>query len=568
MSPVNKPQKIKVLDEEDNQSQLVSSVVVKEEKAPASAKTARKTKTKPKTTASASTKKTVKTRTSKKISMKNEDAEAETVIKRIKKTNDIIAPPKPSINTVGAAMVENQENKEVSWIIKKEDKPKEVPAPIPAQATAPAPVSGPPASGLEKANNKETSIDPLASSKNIVKEIVQESIKQDEVKIHDQELVQESKSRRSVKLYRRIAYSFVLLTAVLVAVVSYFTFVKVEITLIPNQERLSNNLIFDIYDQAKNTPANESALPGAVQAITITDEKTYDATGGDILGEEVVGTVKLVNNYNKNQPLVATTRLLSADGKLFRLKNTVNVPAGGSVSAEVYADDPKEEMAIGPTRFSIPGLWAGLQEQIYAENTASFSYQKKMNKKVTAADVDGAASAIADSIIEKAKSQISDTYSSYKIVIYKLDEGSIETKVNAKAGDEVDTFTASITADVIVAAFDDVKAVEMAKAKFVSGLGQNKELVSFEDSNIIYSLNNFDIAAGQATVSANFEGKVSLKQDAKIVEIDKVLGLNNDQLNAYLSGIPDLAGYEVKYYPNFIKKVPRLADRVKIEIKK
>lgn len=570
MPQATNPQKIKVIEEEDVDT---TSQKIIEKKSEPEAKKDTKPEKKAKTVKKPAKPKAVKKTVVKKAVVKKtksapvkaepvSNTEEDAVIKKIKKTDDIIPQPKPKISTAGATMIADQNSKETNWIVNQE-KPKST-----ATATATAPVNPTTSmTPIEKAEKKEKVMDILENPKSVVKELVKESKKEDEIKAHDEELVKESKSRRSIKLYRRIAYSFVGLTAVLIAVVSYFTLVKVEITLIPNQERLSNNLIFDIYDQAKNSPANESALPGLVQSISVTNENNNDSTGGEVLGEEVVGTVTLVNNYNKNQPLVATTRLLSADGKLFRLKNTVNIPAGGSLDTEVYADEPKEEMAIGPTKFTIPGLWAGLQEQIYAENSKPFVYQKKMKKKVAAADIETATAAIKDNLLEKAKTQVSQDYSSYKVVIYKLDENSIKTKIDVKEGDEVDTFKASASANVVVVAFDDSKAIEMAKEKFVSGLGQNKQLLTFEDSNIIYNINNFNIDSGQATVSANFEGKVTLKSDANIVEIDKILGLGNDQLNAYLGNISDLAGYEVKYYPSFLKTVPRLADRVKIVIK-
>ena len=102
----------------------------------------------------------------------------------------------------------------------------------------------------------------------------------------------------------------------------------------------------------------------------------------------------------------------------------------------------------------------------------------------------------------------------------------------------------------------------------MSTLSDNKEIISFDEDNIIYVLDNYDDEASQATISATFEGKVSLREGAEIIEINKILGLNEEQLNAYLSSLPEIAGYEVKFFPSFIKKVPKLMDRITIEIKK
>src|SRR3989339_713300 len=67
---------------------------------------------------------------------------------------------------------------------------------------------------------------------------------------------------RSVGMYRKIALSFVVLTVVLLAVIFYFSFTRVTITLIPNQERVSNNLIFDIHDSEKADSVSAMRVPG------------------------------------------------------------------------------------------------------------------------------------------------------------------------------------------------------------------------------------------------------------------------------------------------------------------
>lgn len=82
------------------------------------------------------------------------------------------------------------------------------------------------------------------------------------------------------------------------------------------------------------------------------------------------GTVTLVNETGAAQPLVATTRLLSEGGVLFRLRDRVTVPAGGTVEAAVYADQPGPSGDIGPSRFTIPGLSPALQASIYARSSS------------------------------------------------------------------------------------------------------------------------------------------------------------------------------------------------------
>jgi len=378
---------------------------------------------------------------------------------------------------------------------------------------------------------------------------------------------------KSLNLYKKIAYFFIALVLLLVVIVLYFSFVRVKIILIPNQEKVSNNMIFEIYDK-ENGNSSKGMIAGAIREESIESSSVFEPSGTEVIGKEAVGEVTIINNYSQNQPLVASTRMIPVNNpdKLFRLKETVNVPAGEEVKAEIYADEPSPDMAIKATRFTIPGLWAGLQDKIYAESSNDIVYRQKVKKYIVDSDFDNAKKDLRQKLLSEAKEKINEDYKEYGEIIYKIDENSIVSDFSNKTGDELDEFTGSIKADVIIVAFDSDKASDMAKKKFISSLSSNKELISFDDTNIIYALNNYNVSDGEATVNASFEGRTSIKENAKIIEVDKILGLKKDQLDTYLGDLSDIAGYEVKFYPSFLpdflKKVPRLVDKVQIEIKK
>lgn len=409
---------------------------------------------------------------------------------------------------------------------------------------------------------------------NSVKEVIASSIKKEQI---NQERIidkggKRTHARRSIAMYRKIAIGFAMFAFLLVAVILYFSFVRVTIVLIPNQERINSNVIFDVHDTATDTVAGNSVISGVVQKVKTDVTDVFDATGETILGQEAVGKVVIYNSHNKNQPLVATTRLLpvSDPDKLFRISNTVNVPAGGSVEVGIYADEPGPEMAIDPTKFTIPGLWAGLQDKIYAKSSEAVVYQEKVKKYILQDDIDNGKRYLKQKLIANVKKKINSDYGEFEKVIYKTDENSIKSETKATVNDEVDNFEMAMQADVVVVAFDSEKASKLAEQKFISSLDDNKVMLSFDSKNIIYSLNNFSLSDKTATINATFEGRVSLKDDSGIVDKEKIVGLNRNQLDAYLKELPDIAGYEVKFYPPFINKIPKLIElsKIKVEIKK
>ena len=371
------------------------------------------------------------------------------------------------------------------------------------------------------------------------------------------------------RLYKRISVFFLLLTLVLVAVVFYVAYAKVEIVLTPREERLSDNLTFDVLDQNWEGQASEDGgqVAGLVEKLSFSQTKNYPASGAEAIGEEVLGQVTLYNNSVKNQPLVATTRLMSADGKLFRLKNTVNIPAGGKIEAEVYADEPSAEMAIAPTRFTIPGLWSGLQDKIYAESSIQFVYAAKNKHYIKQEDVDLALADLKKILLEQAEKEYGENYKGYNGVVYNLDETSIDINMTGKVGEEKSSFDATIKADIVVVGFPKEKIAQASADKLNTVIPDNKELLDFDKQAITYMLNSFDLEKGQANVTATFEGKMSLKKSGEVLDRGKILGLNEQQLNTYLQGFKEFSGYEIHFTPSFIHSVPKLVDRVEVRVK-
>lgn len=372
----------------------------------------------------------------------------------------------------------------------------------------------------------------------------------------------------SLGLYRKIAYGFIFFTVVLLATIFYLSFVKVSITITPKQERISDNLLVDIYGGDTDVAATSGAVKGVVTTTEIEQTKNYPATGVEIIGEEAVGKAFIINNYNKSQSLVATTRLLTGDNKLFRIKNTVNVPAGKSVEVEIYADDPGPSMAIGPTKFKIPGLWAGLQDKIYAESKESVEYRQKTKKYVTQTDINNSVENLRADLLVKAKNDVEGDYKDYDHLVYDIDNNSVDVEVGAKVNEEKDEFSVTIKTSVAVIAFNDDQIFNMAKEKLSSRISDDKELSGFSKSNIVYNLDNYNLERKTATVNASFEGLMSYKSDSSIIDKSMLPGLDRAQLMEFLDSKTELEDYEVKFYPSFINKVPNLVDRIEVNIKK
>jgi hypothetical protein len=376
---------------------------------------------------------------------------------------------------------------------------------------------------------------------------------------------------RPVGIYRKISIFFIFLTIALLAAAFYFFLVSLTIEVTPKTESVSDKLNVTIINSAQNQTATSLSgnpdISGSVEQIPVKEQKTYEATGANILGQEIIGKVSIINNYSQDKTLVATTRLLSPDGKLFRIKDKVTIPAGGSTDVEIYTDEPSQDMAIGPTTFTIPGLWAGLQDKIYAKSTTTFVYQSDVQKFVQDSDITKAMQDIKESLIAKVNDQFTNNYKGFDKVIVQVDKDSLVSSSSVKANQKVDSFNVSLSALVDVVAFQTADVNKLAEDRLISVIPADEKFVGLDTSGVQYNLTNGDFKGGTANFEVSFSGTMALSDIDNAVDKTKLVGLNAAQIDLYLRGLDKFSDVKLIFSPPFINKAPSLVDRIKIVIK-
>lgn len=378
----------------------------------------------------------------------------------------------------------------------------------------------------------------------------------------------EPRKYKSVGLYRKLVWRFIAFTVVLLLVVFYFSFSKLTIMISPKGETINDNLLMKVQPDGATSVNAETdfreQVDGTVKQVAVAEEKVFPATGEEFIGEELYGQVTIINNSAKSQALVATTRILSPDNRLFRIKDAVNVPAGGEVTVDIYAEKPSEEMAISPTTFTIPGLWLGLQDKIYAKSTTAFVFRQKVKKYIKASDIERATKDMGDLLISKAKLSAGITSSEEETLYETLDQTKFE--INAKAGETKEDFTVKASGSMVVVTFSKDMAAKLAAAKLALLIPDDKELVDYNPKDIIYSFDNYDSKTGIAAIKASFSGTMVLKSNTDIIDKKQLVNLSRQQLENYLKTFPEIKSYELKFFPSFINRAPRLPERIQIEV--
>lgn len=384
-----------------------------------------------------------------------------------------------------------------------------------------------------------------------------------------------AKKERSINLYSRFVWKFVLIVILLVGFVTYFSFSKLIINVVPKNQSLNESLLLKVSDNSsgiKLLSDPREDVSGLIKEIDLSVSKQVSASGEEYVGEDLSGRVRIINNYSRSQALVATTRLLSPDNKLFRIKEGVNVPAGGEVWVDIYTAKPSHEFAIKPTTFSIPGLWVGLQDKIYAKSDEAFVFEQKKQKYVRASDITLAEKELGSELLSLLEKKIEEEKINLELemdmdleYVY-LQNASNDIKINAKAEDKKESFLAEAKASFVVVFFSKEEAIKLADTKLRILVPSGKELLKFDEDNIIYKLESYDLDDNSATIKSSFSGRMILKSEGEVLRKESLVNLNIEQLNNYLKNQSDVQSFELKFRPSFIKKAPSLVDRIKINL--
>ncbi|MFH1225774.1 MAG: hypothetical protein V1684_00605 [bacterium] len=376
------------------------------------------------------------------------------------------------------------------------------------------------------------------------------------------------------KIYKKIGLSFIILTALLTVAVVYFSFSEATISLTPSAEKASVEFSVRVMPEAElaNYQGATEAVAGGVYDTAVRGRQTFQATSNKNIEAQATGQATIVNNYSKDQPLVATTRLLTADGVLFRLSKKVNVPAGGKVLVEIYADQPGQKGEIGPTRFTIPGLWEGLKDKIYAESAQPMTGGFKKTTAVAQEDIDRASQALADNLFQEALKKLNETAGLRQPAELTFKTENIAKEISgqqfsASVGDQVSEFTAEMTLRIVAVTVDQSALMILAEEKLKKSAPADKELGNIDPRSFNYQVERYDLASRAAEVKVYLEGNIALRLDSLVLDKEKIAGLTEAEAKAYFAGLTEIKAVEIKFSPFWVKKIPNLTDHIKINIR-
>lgn len=316
---------------------------------------------------------------------------------------------------------------------------------------------------------------------------------------------------------------------------------------------------------------------------------SVDASGVSSQGaSKAKGIVVLSNNYGKDpQQLVATTRIESADGKIFRLVKGITIPGmtnvGGSelpgaIEADVIADQPGEAYNLpSETIFTIPGFKGSSKyERFSAKSKNAFSGGGSGNDS---ADSGNASVTAAD--IEKGKKDAEERFRTSFETMIRSKLGADERFVSGS--EDIVMQGAATYPDIGIAArsfeyratfkgrayvFSEEPVKKSIETLLLEKIGKESVTLAPEDISITYDEAVPDFDSGTLSIKTTVSATLFSKVDTEKIR-DNLVGKNSDDIKALLDQFPEIRKIEIDLKPNFLAlSVPKNKDRVTVILKK
>ena len=378
--------------------------------------------------------------------------------------------------------------------------------------------------------------------------------------------------RRGLRLFF-LVFTFLLISA---AILSYFIFQKAEIIVWPKTQELSFREKVGVDIKTVIVDISSNVIPGKVVEDIQKVSVEYPATGKTQKSTKAEGVIRVYNAYSTApQTLVAKTRFVSAEGKLFRSLETVTVPGGqyekgklvpGFIDVKAQADKAGQDYNIGPSTFSIPGF-AGTPRytSFYGKSLESMEGGSSGEAtEVTKEDLDKAEISLKEKLSETVMASLRGQDAAGIVIIDEASRKDFKNIVfSAKVGAIVDNFKGEgeIYSKVLTFRKSDIE--EFVEEYILVRLPEDQDLDQ-KSLKINYSPESIIIEAGRMVLSLDF----SIKTYFKISDEEIKKGISGKSLAGakdFLDKDPRFAEAEIKTWPFWVKNIPQKFDKIRIE---
>lgn len=363
--------------------------------------------------------------------------------------------------------------------------------------------------------------------------------------------------------------SGILILFLFICLLIFFHFsAKAEIEISPKMQDFSIAKQVSIDAKAPESDFSKKVMAGVFLVEEKADNQMFDSTGTSESKHRAGGIIRVYNNYHLNQILVATTRFVSSDGKLFRSTKQINIPSNKFVDVSVRAAEPGPEYNIGPSTFSIPGLLGS------ARYTAVYG---KSLSSMAGGDV-GEMAQVSEQDLEKAEKQLYEKLSNtlkqglinqagldFSLIDQAIQTEILESSCLRKAGDQVEQFNCSLKAKSEALVFAEFILQDFAE-KFISQEIDDSKSIKQDSIEIQATVKEIDLQAQKMFLELEISAQIFTELDIESLKqalTEKSLKESEILLQTY----PEIEKTKIRLFPFWAQTIPQDLEKIDITLK-
>jgi hypothetical protein len=330
---------------------------------------------------------------------------------------------------------------------------------------------------------------------------------------------------------------------------------------------------------ADKSVSSDDLAGGVIAGQVFTSNKnvteTFKASSESNVSLKAQGTIIIYNDYSTSpQELVATTRFLTPDGKIFRITQNVTVPGAtkasdgtltaSSVNAPIAADQAGPDYNIGPVaKLTIPGFAgkpqaSGFWGTINASTTGGYTGTKAVP---TTADIATAKASTTAALQASLQGGFSGSYpNNFKILADATNIQVGALTVNTTTDSE-GNFTVFGTATLSAIGFDE----SALKGDLLAQAQGTYPSSTFKDINLTYNSVQASFSKGQVSFSLSAQGDLE-PAFLPVVFEQEILGQNIADARTTIAALPQLSSGEISVWPLWLWTIPSDASKVQINV--
>lgn len=344
-----------------------------------------------------------------------------------------------------------------------------------------------------------------------------------------------------------------------------YVFSKAQVTVVPMQREV---------DATGDHVATSGTglLPFAVISVEKVARTDVKSEGTENVQQAAQGSIVITNAQAVPQQLIKNTRFESADGHIFRIHDSITVPAAkagapGSLTVTVFADATGESFNIPATTFTLPGLKAS---KAYAQVVATSAGPMAggfagPRPTVAQATKDKAYEKLKLELSEKVDAEIAEKVTEGYVLLPGANFVVYSAEPDAPAAGGELTLSQKATATAVVFPRTAL-AMYIAQAMDGSSQGEPVTLAKAESLKLS-SANGAAPAATDQEFAFRLEGTATIVWVIDPVRVaGAVAGKNKKSADVALSGFPEAEKYTFILRPFWATSFPSDPEKIDVVI--